>query len=190
MGRIIKRKEGKEGGEEREYRKERWKEGRKEKKIGRKEGKEEEGNWARLNLTAGRIWPTGRMFDTPALEILSLFQQVTLWSLCWGIDVMHWHLLGRTRLCRHRKATPNLNWKTLSPLEIVVGSESAPLGGNSRYRDSVAMAAMVRYVFVCFSEWSRGNCSQRLEELNPAGWRTKAFRELHVSAALICGPVY
>ena len=44
-------------------------EGRKKsRKEGWKEGKEEEGNWAGLDLLAGRFWPTGRMFDTPALN--------------------------------------------------------------------------------------------------------------------------
>ena len=64
--------------------KERWKEGRKEKRQGgrnegkmegreegqmdgRKEGKEkrQEGKWAEVDPSAGRFWPTGRMFDTP-----------------------------------------------------------------------------------------------------------------------------
>ena len=43
-------------------------EDKKEGKEGRKEGKEEEGNWAGLDLSAGRFWPTGRMFDTPDLH--------------------------------------------------------------------------------------------------------------------------
>ena len=49
---------------------------RQEKKTGKKKGrkdrwkkgKEAEGNWAGLDLSVGRFWPTGLMFNTPALE--------------------------------------------------------------------------------------------------------------------------
>ena len=44
------------------------------------------------------------------------------------IYVNHWHVLGQTRLCGHREATPNLDWKTLSPLEIVVAVRLLLLG--------------------------------------------------------------
>ena len=50
-------------------------EGMKEGKMeGREEGQMEErkrtqeGKWAGLHPSAGRFWPTGRMFDTPALQ--------------------------------------------------------------------------------------------------------------------------
>ena len=68
-------KEGRKGREDR-WKEEKTgrKEGRKEKKTGRKKGRkdrrkeEEEGNWAGLDLLAGRVWPTGLMFDTPGLN--------------------------------------------------------------------------------------------------------------------------
>ena len=44
-------------------------EGRKEGRTdGRKENRQE-GKWARLDTSAGRFWPTGRMFVIPDLDL-------------------------------------------------------------------------------------------------------------------------
>ena len=51
--------------------KERWKDGWKEGKEDRKDVK-----WAELDHLAGRFWPTGRMFDTPALEFHTQSSQI------------------------------------------------------------------------------------------------------------------
>ena len=59
---------------------------------------------------------------------------------------------------------------TPSPLEIAVGSESAPFRENRKLPDSVAVAVEVRYVFSCLSERS-----QRLDMVNPVRWRTKVL---------------
>ena len=63
-GRKERKKEGRNKGK-REGRKDRWKEGRKK---GRWEGQMEGRNRTASGPNMGRIWPTGRMFDTPELE--------------------------------------------------------------------------------------------------------------------------
>ena len=85
---------------------------------------------------------------------------------------MYWVKLGFAVTAKY---TPNLDWETLSLFEIVVGSKSAPFEEDRRQPDSVAIAAKVKYVFICFSEWSRSNCSQRLDIVDPVRWRTKAL---------------
>ena len=90
------KKEGRKEGRKRrpEDQKEGRKEGRKEgkkterkggRKIGRtddrqKEGKEEEGNWAGLDLLAGRFWPTGHMIDTPDVTLPSVYKSFYIFS--------------------------------------------------------------------------------------------------------------
>ena len=61
------RKEGRNKERIKGSRKDRWKEGQKEE---RKEGRKRtpEGTWAGVHPLAGRFWPTGCMFDTPALK--------------------------------------------------------------------------------------------------------------------------